>query len=127
MGNNDALAGLKVLLVEDEALIALDVGAALREAGCRVVGPAPGIEQALHVIAAEELDVALLDVNLGGEDVFPVADELARRGIPFVFLTGYGRDALPERFRDRPTSPKPYSAKPLLAKLAAVAGRRLTG
>ena len=123
MGSNDALEGLKVLLVEDEALIALDLGAALRKAGCRVVGPAPGVEQALRVIAAEEADVALLDVNLGGEEIFPVADELARRGIPFVFLTGYGRDALPERFRDRPTSPKPYSAKPLLVQLGTVAGR----
>jgi DNA-binding response OmpR family regulator len=121
--SDSALDGLKVLVVEDEALIAMDLGATLRRAGCRVVGPAPGIEQALRTIAAEEADVALLDVNLGGEEIFPVADELARRGIPFVFLTGYGRDALPERFRDRPTSPKPYSAKPLLAKLAAVAGR----
>jgi len=122
-GSNSALDGLKVLVVEDEALIAMDLGAALRRAGCRVVGPAPGIEQALRTIATEEADVALLDVNLGGEEIFPVADELARRGIPFVFLTGYGRDALPERFRDRPTSPKPYSAKPLLAQLAAAAGR----
>jgi DNA-binding response OmpR family regulator len=122
-GSNSALEGLKVLVVEDEALIAMDLGAALRKAGCRVVGPAPGVEQALRVIAAEEADVALLDVNLGGEEIFPVADELARRGVPFVFLTGYGRDALPERFRDRPTSPKPYSAKPLLVQLGAVAGR----
>ncbi len=114
---------MRILIVEDEALIAMDLGATLRKAGCRVVGPAAGVEQALRVIAVEEAEVALLDINLGGEEIFPVADELARRGVPFVFLTGYGRDALPERFRDRPTSPKPYSAKPLLAQLAAVAGR----
>ncbi len=114
----------RVLVVEDEALIAMDVEAALRQAGYDVVGPLSRLAQAVGAAGAEAgLDAAVLDVNLGGERIFPAADVLAARGVPFVFLTGYGREVLPDRFRDRPAARKPYSARVLLMLLSRVLGR----
>ena len=79
---------------------------------------------ALRHVASDAPDIALLDVNLAGEEVFPVADALASRQVPFVFLTGYGRNVIPDRFRDRPLLGKPYSTAPLLATLERLTGRR---
>lgn len=122
------LAGVRALVVEDEALIAMDLVATLRRAGCVVVGPARRVAPALLLVAGDPRpDVALLDVNLGGEPVVPVADALAGRDIPFVLITGYGRDALPERFRDRPLLGKPCAAAPLLATLERLVGRPAAG
>jgi CheY-like chemotaxis protein len=119
----EALAGLRVLVAEDEALIALDVARTLRRAGCEVVGPVQQVQEALRRVRHETLDVAVLDLNLAGEMAFPVADALAARRVPFVFLTGYDATILPERFRDRPLSGKPYSARPLLKALATALDR----
>lgn len=114
-----------MLVVEDEALIALDLAAMLRRAGYAVVGPARRVAPALrHVACDPPPDAALLDVNLAGEMVFPVADALAGRGVPFALLTGYARDALPERFWDRPLLGKPCTTAPLLAMLERLVGRR---
>ena len=99
----------RVLVVEDEAMIAMDLQGILRRAGCEVIGPVGRVEAATRRADGEPPpDVALLDINLGGESVFVVADALAARRIPFVFVTGYGKDVLPERFRERPMSSKPY-------------------
>ncbi|MBO1073475.1 PAS domain-containing protein [Roseomonas marmotae] len=84
------LAGRRVLVVEDEALIAAEIGAVLRSAGCCVLGPAATVEQAMRLAETSAIDLAVLDVNLGGQASFPVADLLARRGVPVVFATGYG-------------------------------------
>ena len=111
------LVGLRVLVVEDELLLALDLQAILEEAGCKVIGPAMRVDQALQRIAEEVIEAAVLDVNLGHETVFPVADALAERRLPFVFLSGYDRDTLPERFHDRPLLGKPYSISALLVLL----------
>jgi CheY-like chemotaxis protein len=119
-----AIDGLRVLVVEDEALIAMDLGAALRGAGCEVVGPVARPDRALGHVDAGAIDAAVLDINLGGETVFAVADALARREVPFVFVTGYDRGALPERLRDRPLLGKPYSARSVLALLGEAVGRR---
>jgi AmiR/NasT family two-component response regulator len=115
----------RILVVEDESLIAMDLEGMLRRAGCVVVGPVSRVAAATRRIADRPPDLALLDVNLGnGETVYALADALAELRVPFVFLTGYGREALPERFRQRPIAGKPYSARRLLATLAATVGGR---
>jgi len=81
----------------------------LSEEGCQVVGPASQLEDAMRAAAHEQIDAALLDVNLGGRPAYPVADILAKRGIPFGFLTGYGEGGLQEAYRHRPVLKKPFT------------------
>jgi CheY-like chemotaxis protein len=104
----------RVLVVEDEYLVAMDMSAFLEAAGAHVVGPASNVSAALEVLQRTELDGAILDVNLRGEMAYPVADALAARGIPFVFTTGYGARGVPARFAgvkrcEKPTSPEAIS------------------
>lgn len=108
-----------VLIVEDDIFIALDLERVLDDAGCGVVGPAASVELALAKISVTKLDAALLDVNLGQELVFPVADRLSAEGIPFIFVTGEPR-TVPERHWMRPVITKPYQAPAVLEALAAV-------
>ncbi len=89
------LAGKRVLVVEDEMLVSLLVEDMLADAGCVVIGPFARLPAALTAARVEAVDVALLDVNVAGEMVFPVAYALEERGIPFLFVTGYGQAALP--------------------------------
>lgn len=105
------LEGLRVLIVEDEALVSMLLEDMLADHGCEVAASASRIAQALEMVADDGLavDAAILDVNLGGEPIFPVADALAARGVPFAFATGYGAGGLPENWRDRPTLQKPFS------------------
>jgi DNA-binding response OmpR family regulator len=84
------LAGRRILIVEDESLIAMMVEDALTEARATVLGPAPSLRRALDLVAAEPMDAAVLDLDLGGENALPVADALAARGIPFLVATGFG-------------------------------------
>ncbi len=112
------LTGKRVLVVEDEYLIALEVENALLDAGCIVVGPFASVQAALAAAKVENVDVALLDVNVAGEMVFPVAYVLEAKGIPFLFVTGYGQAILP---RDRPNweaCPKPFHPADLAERLA---------
>ena len=97
-----------VLVVEDEALIALDLQATLEDAGYRVLGPANSPATAINLIDKNLPDVALLDVHLGRSDVFDVADRLATRNTRLIFLTGHTIQRLPARHRHRPLVPKPY-------------------
>jgi CheY-like chemotaxis protein len=91
------LAGKRILVVEDESLIAMLLEMALQDEGCIVVGPASRVAEALELAGdGQHLDGALLDVNLGGEAVFPVAEALASRAVPFLLLSGYGDQAVPE-------------------------------
>ena len=86
----------------------------LGDFGYDVVGPAPNVQAALKLVGAEKIDAAILDVNLGGETIEPVADALAAVGVPFVFTTGYtSASALPKNFKDRPTLNKPYQPEAL--------------
>ena len=103
--------GLRVLVVEDEALVAMLLEDMLADHGCVVAGAASRIGQALDLLADPSVvfDAAILDVNLGGEPIFPVAEALAARGFPFVFATGYGAGGLPESWRNRPTLQKPFN------------------
>lgn len=89
-----------VLVVEDEYLIADDLCYALEEAGARVLGPAPSVREALELIrAGAKPDAAILDINLRGENAFPIADRLRELNIPFVFATGYEAWAIPADYR----------------------------
>ena len=108
------LHGLSILVVEDTALVADLVADVLQDAGCRVVGPVARLDQGLALARTTELTGALLDVNLAGEQCFPIADALAERGVPFAFLTGYGEQMLPDRYRDTPRLTKPFDLGELL-------------
>ncbi len=102
------LNGLRVLVVEDEALVALQLEDMLTDLGCAVIGPAARVNQTLDLRDGCRLDAAALDLNVAGELVYPVADALAHRGIPFIFATGYGADCLARPYRDRPVLQKPF-------------------
>lgn len=107
----------RVLLVEDEVMIAMMVEDMILELGMEVVGPAPNMKEALSLAKTTEFDVAILDVNVGGEVVFPVADLLRERGIPITFATGYGVSGLPSRYSDCASLPKPFTISSLAAAL----------
>lgn len=115
-----ALERRRILIVEDRFLVADDLSRFCRRHGGEIAGPVPDVERAGRMASEERLDLAILDVDLQGRDVFGVAAILERRGIPFVFVTGYGQSHLPERFRERPLSPKPYSEADLLAQIQSL-------
>jgi CheY-like chemotaxis protein len=110
----------RVLVVEDEALVAMDVESILREAGCEVVGPAASVDEALR-LRCEGLDATVLDVNLGGTMSYQVADALVAATCPSCGLTGHSPSVLPQRHRDRPVVSKPYLDRVLLDVLSATA------
>lgn len=114
------LQGKKVLIVEDEALIAMLFEDMLSDFGCDVVGPAMNVRQAMEVARSAAIDVAVLDVNLNGESSFPVATLLETRGVPFVFSSGYGANGLPPEWQDRPTLPKPFTSDQVADVLAGL-------
>ena len=105
-----SLRGLRVLLVEDQLIIAMEIEDILLGLGCEVVGPVGTLELAIELARGEPLDAAILDVNLDGEKVFPVADALRRRGIPFILATGYGEASLPEEWRGMRHLDKPFKS-----------------
>ena len=113
------MKGLRVLIVEDEFLLAMSLEDDLASVGCASVGPFSNLASATEAARREEFDLAILDVNLNGEAIFPLADELLSRGKPFVLVTGYGAASLPDRFRALPRLPKPYD----LANLVREIGR----
>jgi DNA-binding response OmpR family regulator len=112
----------RLLLVEDDPLLAMMIGDWLTEAGVDVVGPAGRVAEALALIESkgEGLDGALLDVSLGRGDSFPVADALAARGLPFAFCTGRGASELPARFAGAPLLEKPFLTRELQQVVAAL-------
>jgi CheY-like chemotaxis protein len=103
----------RILVVEDEAMISMLIEDMLEELEYEIVGPASRLDHALTHALQADIDVGLLDINVKGQVVFPVADVLEFRGIPFIFATGYGDGGLPERFRGRPTLSKPFSLEAL--------------
>lgn len=109
--------GCRILIVEDEPLIAFDLSSELEDAGAEIVAIAPSVAEALQVAADAEIDVAILDGNLGGEPVDPVAAALAHRQIPFCFVSGYGRAHLPADFAEAPVIEKPFRSDALFAAL----------
>ena len=104
------LAGLRVLIVEDETLVSMLLEDMVAGFGGRLAASLSRVDRALDFLRTDWalIDLAILDVNLGGEEVFPVAEVLVDRDIPFVFSTGYGSSGLPEAWRGRPILPKPF-------------------
>jgi CheY-like chemotaxis protein len=117
------LIGVRVLVVEDEAMVAMLIEDILLDLGCVVLGPAPSVDAALKLLDEGTVDAAVLDINLSGEMVFPVADALEGQGVPFVFSTGYGMAGLEGRHLDRPVLQKPYQPARLRAALMTALGR----
>ena len=115
------MTGLRILVVEDEYLLAHTLEEELRNAGHAVVGPYGDRATGTRAARREAFDLAILDINLGGEMAYPLADELIARKVPFLFLTGYGTLNMPERFRACPRVSKPYEPKHLLREIARVA------
>jgi CheY-like chemotaxis protein len=103
----------RILVVEDELMIRMLLEDMLGELGYTVAAEAARIEEALEAAKTADFDLAILDVNLNGQPVSPVADALVARGTPFVFATGYGERGLPESYRDRPTLKKPFQLEGL--------------
>jgi DNA-binding NtrC family response regulator len=110
------LAGRHVLIVEDEMIIAFDLSDIVGSFGCTSV-MVGRIGKAVPLAATQAFDVGILDLNLAGEAVYPVAEELSRRGIPFVIATGYGADGIAAAYRDRPILAKPYAPRDVEAAL----------
>jgi len=103
----------RVLVVEDEALIAMLVEDMIHDSGGEMVGPAAKLTDAVDLARNAQADVALLDLNLGGALAYPVADVLRQRGVPIVFTSGYGSAALIQRFQDCPILDKPFDQRSL--------------
>jgi ActR/RegA family two-component response regulator len=114
------LAGRIVLLVEDEYLLADEVRRALLEQGALVVGPFADVANGLAAAESAILTGAVLDINVRNEAVFPIAEMLRSRGLPFVFTTGYDQSAIPEHYKDVPRCEKPIDTAALVRALAAL-------
>jgi DNA-binding response OmpR family regulator len=108
---------VRILVVEDEYMLADALADGLTALGVQVVGPVGRLDEALALTAASELDGAILDINLGGEAVFPLADALAAREVPYVFATGYGRESIPKPYREHPILSKPVDVAALKSLL----------
>src|SRR5205085_3519139 len=114
-----AAKGTQVLLVEDEALVGMMIADFLGEIGFRVLGPFTKTVDGLNAAKGGKIAAAVLDVNVGGEEIYPLAEYLKGRGIPFVFVTGYGADSIDERFAGVPVLQKPVDRDTLRQALLA--------
>jgi CheY-like chemotaxis protein len=113
------LRGVRVLVVEDEGLVAMLIEDLLEDLGCTVAGSAATLAEAMELVQRGGFDFALLDVNLAGEKVAIVAEALDRRDVPFAFASGYGRTGLPVGFQNRPILQKPFHQRQLAAIIRA--------
>jgi DNA-binding response OmpR family regulator len=118
------LKGLRTLVAEDEYLIATEIVSMLRELGCRALGPVPDVASGLRLLEQARPDCAVLDVDLRGEQVLPLARALQKQDVPLVFATGYGSATLPTEWAEAPRIQKPYDARALGAALQRALGRR---
>ena len=114
----------RVLIVEDEAVVSMLIEDMLLDFGTEVVGPVTRIKDALRLAREDDLDLAILDINIAGETTYSVADVLRARAIPFVFATGYSLNAIPERFKESAKLRKPFTFRSFEKTLReALAGR----
>lgn len=111
-------SGRRILVVEDEFLIRMLLEDMLVDLGYELAGVAGRVDEAAELAKTKDFDLAILDVNLDGHDVFPVADIIGKRGLPFMFVTGYGGRGLPDAYRARPTLQKPFQLDELKRMLA---------
>ena len=126
MNDVSSLDGLRVLVVEDEMMVSMLIEDMLADLGCVVVGPASRLDEAIELANSSQLDCAVLDVNLGGQPIFPLADILRAKGAPFAFATGYGDAGLRDVDRGSPVLQKPFRESDLarvLGELRATLGK----
>jgi DNA-binding response OmpR family regulator len=114
---------MRVLIAEDEFLVGLQLEEDLRSAGCSIVGPFSTLEAAMQASRRERFDLAVIDINLNGDRVYPLADELSARAVPFIFLSGYLPANLPQRYRSRPHVTKPHDPAALIKEIRAAVRR----
>ena len=114
--------GRRIFIVEDETFVAMLLEDMLADLGFEVAGAASTVEEGLRLASTIEADAAVLDVNVAGVQVFPVAERLAERGVPILFSTGYGRDGVPAPWADRPIVAKPFLREQLEAGLREALG-----
>src|SRR6266849_7316978 len=114
--------GRRVLVVEDEFLVALATIDLLESIGCEIVGPAARLAAAIQLAQSESLDAAVLDIDIAGEAIWPAAEELQRRGVPFLFLTAYSLNVVPALFAAIPCLEKPLEKNQLLLHLRTIWG-----
>ncbi|HEY8189080.1 MAG TPA: response regulator [Micavibrio sp.] len=112
---HESLSGLRVLVVEDEPMLAFVFKTMLEDAGGEVVGPANRIQSALDLIHNNGFDCAIMDVRLDGQTAYPLAKELTQRRIPFVFITGNSADTLPSEYQHKPMLLKPVGCRELIS------------
>jgi CheY-like chemotaxis protein len=124
MTEGDSAGRRRVLVVEDELMIRMLLQDMLDDLGHTLAGEAGRIDEALTLASQAEFDVAILDVNLNGEAISPVVEVLVRRGLPFVFATGYGQRGVPEPYRRTLTLQKPFQAEALAQAIEAATPRR---
>lgn len=117
----DAGAGKRILVIEDELMIRMLLQDMLSDLGYTLAGEAGRIEEAVALAKQGEFDVAILDVNLNGQPIVPVVEILVERGLPFVFATGYGQRGVPEPYRQTPTLQKPFQSDALAQAIEAAA------
>jgi CheY-like chemotaxis protein len=121
MSPTPSLSGRRVLIVEDEYFLADDLGRALTQLGAEVLGPVATREEAFELLATgERIDLAVLDINLQGESVFPVADTLLEQGVPFLFATGYNQAAIPAQYQQVLRWEKPFAPEALAQALSII-------
>jgi two-component system, response regulator PdtaR len=118
---------MRVLIAEDEFLVGMQLEEDLLSAGHSIVGPFSTLEKATRSSRREQFDLAILDINLNGDMVYPLADELLHRGVPFIFLSGYLPADLPEKFRESPQLMKPHDPAALVKTIQAVVHRHPRG
>lgn len=118
-GNFKAGSRTSILLIEDEVMIRMMVADMLEELGYTIAGEAGDIDEGIRLVQSIDFDIAILDVNVNGKVITPVAEAVQMRGRPFVFATGYGAQGLPEKFRDRPTLQKPFQIETLARTIEA--------
>jgi CheY-like chemotaxis protein len=116
------LSNRKILVVEDEMMIAMLIEDMLDEFGCKLVGPATNVPRALELIARENVEIAVLDLNLDGQNTYAIADALQQKNVPFIFATGYGSTGLRQEYGNRPVLQKPFQARDLENALAEALG-----
>jgi CheY-like chemotaxis protein len=122
--NRPHLDGLRVLIAEDQAIVAMEIEDVLREAGCEVLGPVVSLQSALALLEQTMPDIAILDVNLEGALSFPLAESLRARGIPVILATGYMGRSLPVEWQQTPLLSKPFNRTELEDALADLIDRR---
>ena len=115
---SDLLSGRRILVVEDEMLIALMIEGILEDHGCRSVTGATTVRKAISLIESQSFDAAMLDMNLGGEDSSRIADALSEKGVPFIYCTGNDKSDMPEGFRHHAMLRKPFQDADLSDALA---------